>query len=258
MKSIFRQIFRPALSSPQPVIEEMLVLSDRTIPLKIAANPRARRLTMRIEAGGKGVKVTMPVGMSLKQVEIFIERHRGWIEARLKKLPIPQSEPMLKDGVKVPFLGTPHLICHVGGRGVVEISKTDDGRPCLLVYGDKQFLTRRLRDFFKKQAENTINPLVTRLADEVGRKPKIIRYKDTVSRWGSCSADGALSFSWRIMMAPKSVVHYLVAHEVAHLIEMNHGPHFWALCEKLAPDAKTARAWLKRNGQSLHAIDFET
>lgn len=256
MKSVFRQIFRPSPS--QSVIERMLVLADRTIPLKISQHARARRLTLRIEAGGKGVKVTMPAGTPLEHAESFVERHRGWIETRLQKLPIPHDEPMLKSGVKIPFLGTPHLIRYIGGRGTVKISQTDDGTPCLLIYGDERFLSRRLRDFYKKQAEELIGPLVVRLADEIGRKPRSIRYKDTVSRWGSCSADGALSFSWRIIMAPKSVVHYLVAHEVAHLIEMNHGPQFWALCERLCPDTKRSRAWLKRNGQALHAIDFES
>ena len=85
---------------------------------------------------------------------------------------------------------------------------------------------------------------------------KSIRYKDTVSRWGSCSSEGNLSFSWRIMMAPRPVIDYLVAHEVAHLVHMNHGPKFWALCEELCPDTKRCKAWLKKNGSALQAIGF--
>ena len=84
-----------------------------------------------------------------------------------------------------------------------------------------------------------------------------MRFKDTTSRWGSCTADGKLAFSWRIMMAPPTVIDYLVAHEVAHLKEMNHGPKFWALCRKLCPRTDEARAWLKRNGGALQAIGFD-
>ncbi len=81
--------------------------------------------------------------------------------------------------------------------------------------------------------------------------------KDTRSRWGSCSYEGNLSFSWRIVMAPPLVIDYLAAHEVAHLKEMNHGPDFWALCRKLCPQMDEAKGWLKRHGSMLHAIDFD-
>ena len=80
--------------------------------------------------------------------------------------------------------------------------------------------------------------------------------KDTRSRWGSCSWNGNLSFSWRIVMAPPLVIDYLAAHEVAHLQEMNHGPKFWALCKQLCPRMEEARTWLKQHGSQLHAIDF--
>ncbi|MCY1309040.1 hypothetical protein D9M70_590950 [compost metagenome] len=91
----------------------------------------------------------------------------------------------------------------------------------------------------------------------IGRRAKSLSLKDTRSRWGSCSADGALSFSWRIVMAPPKVIAYLAAHEVAHLQEMNHGPDFWTLCGRLCPDTEDAKRWLRRNGTMLHAIDFD-
>ena len=81
-------------------------------------------------------------------------------------------------------------------------------------------------------------------------------FKDTRSRWGSCTSDGRLAFSWRIVMAPPYVIDYLAAHEVAHLAEMNHGPRFWTACRRLCPRTDEAKAWLKRHGTMLHAIDF--
>lgn len=243
--------FLQPLSFPQSY-----VLSDRELPLKVVANSRAKRLTLRIESGGKGLRVTIPPGTRNRDVQHFIDRYRGWLENRLAGLPAPTIDgPMLKDGVTIPLFGNPHRIVYTGGRGVTDTCE-QEGELQIIVHGEERYLARRVRDFLKKQAEGIITLLVAKHSQTVGCKPKSIRYKDTVSRWGSCSASGHLSFSWRIVMAPEGVIDYLVAHEVAHLIEMNHGPRFWTLCEKLCPETRQCRIWLKRNGQALHAIDF--
>jgi len=237
-------------------------LSDRILPLQICVNARARRLTLRIEPGGQALRVTVPPGTCDTQIANFLMRLRGWLEARVAKLPKPFDEgSMMRPGIKIPYLGTPHLLVHRIGRGVTHLEneqgEAPEGQPRIVLYGDVAHLPRHLRDFLQMRAKNTIAPLVACFAQEVGRKPHSIRYKDTKSRWGSCTAQGDLSFSWRIIMAPMSVVRYLVAHEVSHLVEMNHGPQFWQLCEKLSPDTKRCRAWLKCNGQALHAIHFD-
>jgi hypothetical protein len=133
--------------------------------------------------------------------------------------------------------------------------RSEDGAQ-LIVRGERIHLPRRIADYLKKEAKAEIAVLVARHTETVGRPAKSIRYKDTTSRWGSCSSEGNLSFSWRIMMAPKPVINYLVAHEVAHLVHMNHGKDFWALCEELCPDTERCRAWLKKNGTALQAIGF--
>ncbi len=239
-------------------LESTLQLSDRLLPLTIVRNERARRLTLRIEAGGKGVRVTAPLRTSHDEIMHFVERYRGWIENRISRLPPPQNTPMLKEGVFIPIFGYPYEIIHREGRGTVDIIQNDDGKGGkIIVHGDSQYMPRRIAEALKKQAAHTIAPLVAKHCATVGRKPVSIRYKDTKSRWGSCSADGHLSFSWRIVMAPLGVIDYLVAHETAHLIEMNHSAKFWSLCEKLCPRTKECKAWLKRNGQALHAIEFK-
>ena len=126
-----------------------------------------------------------------------------------------------------------------------------------MVFGDRRHLPRRIVDFLKREAKKDIEALVETHTAAVGRKAKAVRFKDTASRWGSCTSDGNLSFSWRIMMAPRPVINYLVAHEVAHLKEMNHGAKFWRLCETLCPDTERCKAWLKKNGSALQAIGFE-
>lgn len=235
-------------------LERTHVVADRELPLRIVENDRARRLTLRIETGGRGLRVTVPPGLARGEVERFLDRHSGWLEARLAKVP---DKPQVRPGIKLPYRGKPHLIVHEPDtRGTVSIGELD-GAPALIVHGDRRHLPRRLSDFLKREARREIEPLVARYAAEVGCPAKAVRFKDTSSRWGSCTSDGTLSFSWRIMMAPPTVIDYLVAHEVAHLREMNHGPKFWALCTQLCPRTDEARSWLKRNGNALQAIVFE-
>jgi len=243
---------RQKKSAPQPLIRDHEV-AGRTLPLRIVENDRATRLTLRIASGGTGLRVTVPRGISGREIDRFLERNRGWLEQRLAKLP---DQPQVRPGIKVPLRGVPHLIVHEPGkRGMAETGHTDDG-PVLIVHGDRRFLQRRVADFLKREAKREIEALVAKHTAAVGRRAKSVRFKDTSSRWGSCTSDGALSFSWRIAMAPGTVIDYLVAHEVAHLIEMNHGPRFWKLCRELCPRTDEAKAWLKRNGPALQAIGF--
>lgn len=236
-----------------PPVERTYRVGGRELPLKIIENDRARRLTLRIAPGGESLRVTLPPGLGTRDVDRFLERHRGWLEERLKKLP---DEPLVRPGIKIPLRGVPHLVVHEPGvRGTVTATVVD-GEPALVVNGERRHLPRRLADFLKREARRDIEALVARHTAKVGRRAKAIRYRDTTSRWGSCTADGVLSFSWRVMMAPPPVINYLVAHEVAHLKEMNHGPRFWKLCGELCPDTERCKAWLKRNGTALQAIRF--
>ncbi len=247
----FRTLSKP---SRPPVEAREHTVAGRTLPLRIVENERARRLTLRIGAGGQGLRVTVPPGLRQGEVEKFLHRHQGWLEQRLAKVP---DRPQVRRGVKVPFRGVPHLVVHEPGRrGTVSV-ENGEGGPRLVVHGERLHLPRRVADFLKREARREIEMLVARHTATVGRKAKAIRFRDTTSRWGSCTSDGTLSFSWRIMMAPPAVIDYLVAHEVAHLKEMNHGPDFWKLCGQLCPDTERCKAWLKRNGGALQAIRFE-
>lgn len=238
---------------PEPADETRdLTIGERTIALRITANQRAKRLTLRILPAGKGLKLTRPPGVPSRTVDAFIERQRPWIAERIAGLP---ENPVLRPGVKVPLGGVPHRIDHRPGRGVTRRT-VEAGEPVLVIHGDPAHAARRVADHLKACARSEIPTLVARHCKASGTQAAAIRYKDTSSRWGSCSSNGNLNFSWRIMMAPPAVINYLVAHEVAHLTEMNHGPRFWALCERLCPDTPRCRDWLKRNGTRLQAIGF--
>lgn len=212
---------------------------------------RAKRMTLRIPPGHANPVVTIPARASLRAVEPFLRAQQGWLAARLaERTPIVP----LEDGGLVPFRGEIHrIVGQVAARGVVRESEID-GEPVLLVCGRPEHLSRRLTDFFRRVARTDLDAAVAEYAAEVGRRPTAVRIKDTRAQWGSCTPGGVLSFSWRLVLAPTFVLRYVAAHEVAHLIELNHSAAFWALNARLDPRHEEARAWLKRHGRTLHAV----
>lgn len=252
MFSTLRKLRKP--KAPPAPVHRVIDVAGRALPLTIRQNPRATRMTLRIEPGGRALKMTVPSGLPQREIEAFLSRHQGWLMTKMARF---SGESVLEEGATILLRGVAHRIERTGKlRGLTE-ALVIDGEPVLRVSGAPEHLRRRLADFLKKEARKDIEHFVGIYARMVGRKVKSLSFKDTRSRWGSCAADGALSFSWRIVMAPPQVIDYLAAHEVAHLREMNHGPDFWALCEELCPDMEDARRWLKRNGTMLHAIDFD-
>lgn len=210
-------------------------------------------MTLRIEPGGRALKLTVPEGLPEREVSAFLTRHQGWLMTKLARF---SGESELEDGGTILVRGVAHRIERTGRlRGLTEALVIDD-EAVLRVGGAEEHLRRRIADYLKKEARSELERLVAVYAGRTGRRARSLSLKDTRSRWGSCSAEGDLSFSWRIAMAPPKVIAYLAAHEVAHLQEMNHGPRFWALCESLCPETRDAKHWLKRNGTMLHAIDF--
>lgn len=238
--------------TPQPT-KRVIDVAGRAMPLTIKQNARATRMTLRIEPGGRELKLTVPAGLPEREIKAFLDRHQGWLMTKLARF---SGESVLEEGGTILIRGVAHRIERTGKlRGLTEAVMVED-EAVLRVSGAPEHLRRRIADFLKKEARKDFEHRVGIHARLVGRKVKSLSFKDTRSRWGSCAADGALSFSWRIVMAPPKVIDYLAAHEVAHLREMNHGPDFWALCEELCPATPDARRWLKRNGTMLHAIDF--
>ena len=246
---------RPARRPPPARNARTVEVLGRALPLSINENRRATRITLRIEPGGRALKMTVPYGIRRQDVDDFLARHEGWLRDRIAKLDAA-SHSSLADGGSIAIRGVKHRIEHSGKvRGLTEIVVIG-GEPVLRVSGLPEQVGRRISAFLKTEARRDLAARVKVHAAAVGRPVKSMTMKDTRSRWGSCTHDGALSFSWRIVMAPPEILDYLAAHEVAHLKEMNHGPAFWALCQKLCPGTPEAKHWLKQNGNALHAIDF--
>ena len=228
---------------------------DDGAPVRVAIlwNPRASRYTLRLRGSVREPVVTIPHGGTLAEARGFLDRHRGWLKARLDALP---SATPIADGAIIPLRGSPVAIRHVGGRGLVRV-ETDENGASLLVSGSAEHLKRRVTDFLKREARGDLEAATLRHAAALGVRVATIRLSDPASRWGSCSSSGTIAYSWRIIMAPPEVLDYLVAHEVAHLREMNHSPRFWRLVRTICPTMEASKQWLARNGASLHAVGAE-
>jgi predicted metal-dependent hydrolase len=217
------------------------------VPVSIRISERARRVGLRIDSAERKVELILPRGVSERSGLRFLAAKRAWVTARLEAL--PQAVPFV-EGAIVPLFGVPHRICRELGPAAPPV-KIVDGE--MRVRGDPAHLARRVRDHLVAAARAELTPRARRLAAQIGRNVARVNVRDTRSRWGSCSGQRNLSFSWRLIFAPEPVLEYVVAHEVAHLAEMNHGPRFWTLVESLAPGSAGPRAWLKQNRTRLLA-----
>jgi predicted metal-dependent hydrolase len=222
-----------------------LDVEGRLIPVRLRRSVQARRMSLRLDAKTDSLVLVLPGRTPVREGERFIQDHREWVRVRMARLP-----PRLPfaDGASVPLLGVEHQIRHRPDmrRGVW----LEDGAIC--VSGDSAFLIRRVGDFLKEEARREIVPRAQEKALQIDTSIRRITLRDTRSRWGSCSSTGDLAFCWRLIFAPAWVLDYVVAHEVAHLRELNHSVRFWRLLAQLSPDAARAKAWLKIHGTGLH------
>jgi hypothetical protein len=224
---------------------QVLTLDDRRIPLIYQRNSRARRIILRFDQSDGRIVVVLPPRATYDEGRRFAQTHRAWIRERIELL--PEGVPFAP-GKTVPFLGQPHRIRHrPKARGVVWCEEGE-----IHVAGRPEHLSRRVEDWLKLEARREIAELAHEKAARIGKRVRRVRLRDPKTRWASCSASAELAFSWRLVLAPKWVLDYVVAHEVAHLREMNHEPRFWRLVDELTPYARKARAWLAEHGPDLH------
>jgi predicted metal-dependent hydrolase len=242
-------LLRGRAETPAP--KRFVVASgDGLHEVEVRKHPAARRYSLRVRETRRDVVLTMPARGSFRQARAFAERNAAWIAARLKRL-LPVVP--FADGETLSLRGITHQIVHrPGARGTVWTETAADGAALLCVAGRAPHVARRVVDFLKREARHDLAAASRRYADILGVKIGAVTVRDTASRWGSCSAAGSLSFSWRLILAPAYVLDYLAAHEVAHCVELNHSRRFWKIVERLTPERKRAEAWLRLHGLELH------
>jgi predicted metal-dependent hydrolase len=218
-------------------------LGERIIPLAIRRHMRARRISLRLSPSRDGIVMTLPRRTSVEAGMRFLDKQRQWVLDNVET----QRAVTFADGASLPVLGQEVILRHQTGRGVSALKEGE-----LHIHGDPAFLTRRVKDFLKKQLHAECLRQARALAQTLNVTLREVRIRDTRSRWGSCTTGGSLTFNWRLVFAPPPVLQYLVAHEVAHLVEMNHSKRFWGVVAQISSDMVPARQWLKKNGHLLY------
>ncbi len=248
-KTVYRNKGKPMRKPPsgrQGSKRELLRIEGRPVEVTVRLNPRARRLIVKVHPSTGEVTVVAPSHRSLDRALDFARGETRWIARQLARVPETVS---LGIGAIIPLRGCDCLVLK-GEAGRGSVWQDEDGH--IRVNGRNEHVPRRLLDFLKREARKTLEARAIAFAARLGTKPRRVAVRDTASRWGSCSQSRSISFSWRLILAPDPVLDYVVAHEVAHLIEMNHGARFWRLVRSLVADIDAPQDWLKRNGVALH------
>ena len=207
---------------------------------------RSARRSFALRVDPQGAQVAAPLHASLRDIEHFVRAHRDWLLERLSLRPPPL---VLEDGAQFPLLGRPARLCRGPGRRAcwrqaadgsaqLEIPHAADARPMLL-----RALQARALVWHRER--------VAAYCLRLGLTPPPVRLSHARTRWGSCSSASGIRLHWRLIHLPPALIDYVVAHEVAHLIEMNHSPRFWSVVEGLYPDWRGARAQLRSAAASL-------
>jgi hypothetical protein len=211
---------------------------------------RSRRFSLRVSRLDGKVTLSMPLRAREGEALAFLRGHEDWLRQALAAMP-GSAVRLVGLGSVVPVEGRELLLAPGAGRGV----RVEGDR--LLVPGDPAAVGARVAAWLRTLARDRLARASTHYAGLVGRQYAALALRDTRSRWGSCSPDGRLMYSWRLVMAPPAVLDYVAAHEVAHLVELNHSQAYWAVVSRICPDWKDHRAWLRENGQSLHRLRFQ-
>ena len=211
-------------------------------------NSNSRRITLRISALDGKTTITGPSYLDFKEFKKFAESKKSWLKSKRKCFEPPI---FVSEGTKIPIVG---IDTKVSISDVREPKKVDS----ILFVNEEKPVSTQVKKYLKEICRIHLDYMCKEFAERLGSKFHKITLRDTRSRWGSCSNDAKLMFSWRLVMAPEDVLAYVAAHEVAHLKHMNHSKDFWETVEYLFGPYKKERAWLKQNGSLLHRYKFES
>ncbi len=226
-------------------VPQYLEVNTNRIPLVVRRNRRAKRIYLRYNPTDHNFSLTLPQRARIADGMDFIRHKSDWIAETLQQMPAKKT---LKPGVVIPVLGEKCRLRY--DPDMRNLFALKDGQ--LIISGPREQWDKRVEDALKKIVRNEIAGLAEVKAAEIHRRVRRITLRDTRSRWGSCSSDANLMFSWRLIFAPYEVLDYVVAHEVAHLRHLNHSPAFWDVVSLLCPDYMDWKDWLQLHGKELY------
>lgn len=214
--------------------------------LHIKMSPNAKKLALRLDSHARRVNLVIPKRASLKKAYEFAQQNQGWIEDKINALPEPVP---FVHGCTIPVMGKNRVLSIT--KGNTKVTKIKIGAADIDVSTQLDDPAPRISRTLRKHAEEELYLLSITKAAKLNRTLKTFSVRDMRSRWGSCSTDGRLSLSWRLVFAPMASIDYVISHEIAHLIHGDHGRAFWALCEELSTDYAIGKEWMRLNGVNL-------
>lgn len=226
-------------------IERLVLPGHPEVEVRLRRSARGRRLSLRVSGMDGRVSLSLPPGVSMAAAEAFLRRKASWVRGHLAKQP---GVSLPEIGAGVPVEGCVRRIAAAAGRARL------NGE--LLEVNPARAVAPQVAAVVKALARERLAVACDAHAAALGRRYSALVLRDPRSRWGSCNSAGRLMFSWRLAMAPPEVLDYVAAHEVAHLVEMNHSAAFWAQVARICPDHAHHRAWLRDRGADLHRIRF--
>jgi predicted metal-dependent hydrolase len=226
-----------------------------TLPYRIRRSDRA--LYARILVDADGVEVVVPKRFPTRNVETFVQAKRPWIERTLRRIRESEAEfppARLTDGGAVPYLGERLRLTVSTQRGRVRAHVARRGDELRVALGPGTPLAGALEAWYRRRAREEIAPRLDAAVARVGRSYTTLQIRGQRTRWASCSTSGAMSFNWRLLLAPPEILDYVIEHEVAHLDVQDHSDRFWRLLASRCPEWREHERWLRRHGHALRLI----
>jgi predicted metal-dependent hydrolase len=227
-------------------VNSIAALNQLEFPIEVIRTNRKKSASVQVV--DRQVQVIIPQTLSDQRIEQIVREKTPWIRDKLRKQALlkPKKAKEYVSGEAFAYLGKNYRLKVLqGSSGAVKLTL---GK---LVVGSDADVRGELTSWYVQHAEKRLNEKVVRFAQVIGVNPNSVKVKDYKSRWGSCSSLGDISFHWAIIMAPHYIVDYVVVHELCHMIHHNHSPAYWQQVEKVLPNYRECRDWLKHHGQEL-------
>ncbi len=234
-----------AIAPDDPDVAVIALPDGSEATLRVRRSARARRVAIRILPNSFDAELVLPRKATKRQGVKFASERAEWLQDHLGRLPAPVP---FAEGAVFPYLDRPMTIRLLNDK-IDSIRREGDN---LVVRIARRDLSAAVRAYLRNEAKRELTDRATEMSERIGRPFRRLTIRDTHSRWGSCSWQGDLSFSWRLIFAPDWVVDYMAAHEVSHLVHMDHSASFWRLVEELGGHADDARRWLREQGPGLY------
>ena len=220
-------------------------------PIVISRKSNIRKLSLKVCRITGKITINAPKFLAESEVYKFYSLNRSWIHNQINQCLVPK---IVKEGLFIPVEGNLYEIVVKKNCSKIKFFKNN----LICIPKNISNIGKEIQTFLIEYCKSVMIPIISKKSNLIRQKIKKISFKDTKSRWGSCSSTGSIMLNWRLIMVPPSVYNYVIIHELAHLVHMNHGPLFWKLVQELSPNYSKDKEWLKKNSQEIRRYIFKT